>query len=575
MALKYRPLKLLFLFVVFNFLNLNVCCGWLLLPPKLRLNKYHHRIQAITSVTDSTCVVHASTQNSTSSLASCAALVAGTTIGGGFIALPYVTMPVGAAPSVLSLILCWTYLLCSAFSLAQATLGVIKYDTTHNNTQVLTPNDDSDHDKISVFRIARFCFGPYAGVTAGILFAVLMLSTLVAQLSKAGSLGAQIISLSKIIPCTLNKLGLSPESMATVIYALIMSTLTFRHGQTFAEKMNAALTALMMFSFGAMVSIAPSSGWSVAGLKRANFACLLPAIFGRRNQLQQPHSWSIPVFLQLLVYSEVIPLICTRLKDEKQVRKAIVMGSSVPLVMCVVWTLTAIGLIPYNIRADLITATAAAGAIATASTTTTIPIDPVDILMAGSLSSITNSPISAFANFLISKAVSVLAFSAISTTVIGSCLTISQFVEDILSTTYERTTYSQNTNYIENGSSNNQQIQQKKNSYWIELMVKNKTWVGRILSILPAAVVAGFGSRSLYFAATAFAGSFPVTLLWGLFPPLACLRLAKKHDIKLSAKNKFMQITLLCYNQPSLLKTWGLSLTTFGEFPLSQFGASS
>ena len=58
--------------------------------------------------------------------------------------------------------------------------------------------------------------------------------------------------------------------------------------------------------------------------------------------------WAIPIFIQLLIYNEVVPLVASRLNDEDQVRRAILIGSSMPLLMCLIWSIVAIGLVPYD-----------------------------------------------------------------------------------------------------------------------------------------------------------------------------------------------------------------------------------
>ena len=118
-------------------------------------------------------------------VASQAALIAGTTIGGGFLALPAATAPCGFFPSAFGLVGVWTYLLGCSLSFANAIFLMKK-----NRTTVTTHDDksDSDDDIISIFSLVRKCFGNTAGVLTGLLFLLLIKATLVAQLSKVGVL---------------------------------------------------------------------------------------------------------------------------------------------------------------------------------------------------------------------------------------------------------------------------------------------------------------------------------------------------------------------------------------------------
>jgi hypothetical protein len=49
-----------------------------------------------------------------------------------------------------------------------------------------------------------------------------------------------------------------------------------------------------------------------------------------------------------------------------------------------------------------------------------------------------------------------------------------------------------------------------------------------LLTVVPPTVVSAFGSPALYYLATAFAGAFPVTALWGFFPSAARLVLRRR-----------------------------------------------
>jgi hypothetical protein len=150
--------------------------------------------------------------------------------------------------------------------------------------------------------------------------------------------------------------------------------------------------------------------------------------------------------------------------------------------MCIAWTLTALGLVSAPV----------AGSVAKM-------VDPVQVLMNSAVDASTFSW-----NHVVSYSVKSLAFSAIATTVIGSFLVMSQFFEDLLS----------NFRFKDKAA---------------------RSFIAKMLAILPGTLVASFGSPSLYYIATAFAGAFPVTLLWGLFPPLALIKLKKidQNDMKL------------------------------------------
>jgi len=373
------------------------------------------------------------------SVLSCALLIAGTTIGGGFLALPRATAPCGFLPAVLGLSMSWLYLLVGALFVAESCI---------KTREQLMTGGEGDYDSVSIFRVANEAFGgsQVANAFVGICFAILILATMIAQFSKAGAL------------ISLQVTGME-QRIASLCFACFMGVLSFGFGNDLASKMNSALTVAMLSSFVALVSFASQIG-SNARLLRADWSSLL-----------SPSSFS--VFLQLLVYTEVVPLVVNRLDgDRSNTRKAIVYGSILPLLMCVLWTMSILRVVPLAAAQ-----TASFG-------------DPVSVILASSGSS---SHV-----LLMKQSVLVLAASAISTTVIGSLLTTTQFLQDAFATK----------------------------------RFLGKSIFIRALALLPPALVASFGGPSLYYACTAFAGSFPVTFLWGFFPPMVFLRLCCGNDKK-------------------------------------------
>lgn len=237
---------------------------------------------------------------------------------------------------------------------------------------------------------------------------------------------------------------------------------------------------------------------------------------------------------------------------------AISYGSVVPLFMCIIWNLVALGIVsPHALLA---------------SGGTGVLNDPVAVLLslqkqssrAGS-AGITGTGIDL--GRLVSASVLSLAFCAISTTVIGSLLTAKQFVEDVfvssatgpgpghdmppVATSQTSTDTDTDTSIPASATSIGRassihslsaKDMEATGNRGIRMdgsrsggggggssrsrNISNLLHTG--LAICPAAFIAAFGGESLYFVATAFAGAFPVTFLWGLFPPLAALRLRKK-----------------------------------------------
>jgi amino acid permease len=272
------------------------------------------------------------------------------------------------------------------------------------------------------------------------------------------------------------------------------------------ERINTALTSVMLGSFVSLVGLAVGSGrWSLDALKRADYTLLLPTFLSSSSSSASASSigscspWAIPIFIQLLVYNEVVPLVASRLQDEAKVRKAIVLGSLAPLLMCIIWSCVSLGLVPYE--PPILTAS---------SGETMYTYDPLNKLLGA-------SSMAGIIGKLFSVSVNVLAGSAICTTIIGCILASALFIEDTLhsSTTKVRKTRS-------NGGDDKAANRMTENMY--------RKIGTRSLAIVSSAIVALCGTnRDLYYRAIRLAGAGPVTLLYGLLPPLCNLRLCWKN----------------------------------------------
>jgi tyrosine-specific transport protein len=106
-----------------------------------------------------------------------------------------------------------------------------------------------------------------------------------------------------------------------VFTSIIGSILTFA-SETIISNMNNLFVFLVLLSFIGLVTI---------GLPAVNIENLL---FCDTNAILK----TVPVMLVALVYHNIVPVICSKLKyDRKQIIKAITIGSAIPLVMFLVW----------------------------------------------------------------------------------------------------------------------------------------------------------------------------------------------------------------------------------------------
>ena len=370
----------------------------------------------------------------------------------------------------------WLFLLGGALSLSNA-IFIMK---RRNNIDESMSGIEEEQD-ISLFSLIRECFGNTAGFLGGLLFLLLIKVTLIAQLSKIGVLLEGSFSIFN-------------RQVWTSIFSICIGMICLVVKQQKIERINDILTATMLGSFASLVILTGGSGWSVEGLRRADFSSLLPGSSSK--------SWAIPVFIQLLIYNEVIPLVASRLGDETKVRNAIVLGSLVPLLMCLIWSCVALGLVPYDLS----------------SISKGVIYDPLTNLGDAILSKGTGR--------LFLASINILAGSAICTTVIGSILASTQYFDDII------------TNFIgwRRSSKRKAGIVDADTNATIDNSARDNNMYRRVIThaiaILPSALVALYGSSNVYYRATSFAGEFPCTLLYGLIPPLCNMQLRWKRKQK-------------------------------------------
>ena len=165
-------------------------------------------------------------------MSSQAALIAGTTIGGGFLALPAATAPGGFLPSAVGLVLVWFYLLGCSLSFANA-IFMMK----DNSRIEVTQKNNTTDEEISIFSLVRECFGSTAGVVTGLLFLLLIKATLVAQLSKVGVL----LQSNMLLPYS--------RGVWTMIFSCIVTAVCLSGKQRHIERINDVMTTIMLYRF--------------------------------------------------------------------------------------------------------------------------------------------------------------------------------------------------------------------------------------------------------------------------------------------------------------------------------------
>uniref|UniRef100_A0A7S3JXF4 Amino acid transporter transmembrane domain-containing protein n=1 Tax=Aureoumbra lagunensis TaxID=44058 RepID=A0A7S3JXF4_9STRA len=314
-------------------------------------------------------------------------LIAGASVGSGFLALPRISSALGTMPTVLALTASWFYLLACSLALAEGTLR------TQVARQQNNENEMEGDEGASIFSVVSAAFGKNANWKTNLIvgaasscFVLGMLATLAAQIAKARGLANLLI----------------PNFPSTPLIGILAYVMTFGVSSRFAEKLSALLGITMLLSFFALLNSFTSFS---AGVK------ITTATFSWITFAQ-----NLGIFVQLLCFSEVVAVACRRLFGSRQQllspETTDIKTNFSP--KKVIATLTAGGAIPLMMAYALV------------GVATGLPIgtgDPVDNLV------LTGTTFQ-------SATVIGFAASAIATTTVACLLAVSQFVSDILCSRY-------------------------------------------------------------------------------------------------------------------------------------------
>lgn len=397
-------------------------------------------------------------------------------VGGGFLALPIRVAPAGFLPSATALIGVWLFFIGQSLVVVE----MIVNEARHRRTTALSSDQSDGMDTVTqadvgLPSIARRALGGWGEKAVSSLLVILTMTTLVSQISKAGTMVAPAFS-SCTSTSSLGNLG--SYRAACVTAALSLGALVFAGGVTTAARVNVVLTGVFALSGAVLFTVgAPCADWA---------------------RLWNPCNWqaasqSIPTFLQLLVYSEILPSVCVLLKHQMPaLRTAVVCGSLLPLLVEVAWAGLGLGLTPLPSSRSAASAGAAA-----ASTLADSVVDPVELLLK--------------AGGTVQLPLICLAAAAVSTTVVGSYLALGNTFSDLLTTARDSPGTA--------GAYNPKKARRSKRRQELTIAA---------LSTLPPLLVA-CSSPDVFLSAIDFAGSYPVLLLWGVAPPWMALTLRQRH----------------------------------------------
>ncbi|GAB0490179.1 hypothetical protein MMPV_001411 [Pyropia vietnamensis] len=244
------------------------------------------------------------------SLLGASALVTGTTVGAGVLAMPAVTASSGWAPSSAALVGVWALAAIEALLLAETAV----------NTQCALGRPSA----VSILSMARATLGDAGAAATSAAYALKHLSVLTAYMAQGGTILAEAASRA------LGGSGLVTPAVGAPIFAVTLGAALYWASDATVAAVNNALVVGTIACFGGLVATTSSHyvpGTLGAG---AHWGLVIPD--------------ALPVLLVSLVYHNVVPFVVSYLEGDRfKIRVAILGGSALPLLLFVVWNAVILG----------------------------------------------------------------------------------------------------------------------------------------------------------------------------------------------------------------------------------------
>jgi tyrosine-specific transport protein len=225
-------------------------------------------------------------------------LVAGTSIGGGMLALPVLTSVTGFIPSLCIYLLCWLFM---------ASTGLLFLEITQWM-----------HREANIVSMAQHTLGFSGKVAAWILYLFLFYSLNIAYIVESG----------KIVVGFAN--GQMADWMGPIVFLILFAPCIII-STALAGRINLMLMTGLILSYASFV---------ILGIRFVN-----PQLLTSASWLQAPKA--LPIAFTSFAYQGIIPTLANYLQyDVSKGRKAILVGSFIPLVAYTIWQTLIMGIVP-------------------------------------------------------------------------------------------------------------------------------------------------------------------------------------------------------------------------------------
>ena len=235
-----------------------------------------------------------------------AALIAGTTVGAGVLALPEITGPTGFLASSEMLVAMWAYFVATGYCLAEVNLATL-----------CALGGSGSKNGVSLFSVTRSTLGPSGAAVFSLAYVFMHECLTIACCLK----GAEILSSGKYIA----DIGFNE---AIVLFGGFIGLFVALSSEKVLDFTNRLLVLFIVSALIGLVSLC-SRDVDVANLQRSDFS-----VVGN----------TIPGIAVAFVYQSVLPSVVSSLEgDVPKIKKATVLGTAVPLGMFLLWNAVVLG----------------------------------------------------------------------------------------------------------------------------------------------------------------------------------------------------------------------------------------
>lgn len=229
-----------------------------------------------------------------------ALLVAGTSIGGGMLALPVLTSVTGFIPSLGIYLLCWLFM---------ASTGLLFLEITQWM-----------HRDANIVSMAQRTLGRPGKIAAWVLYLFLFYSLNVAYIVESGKTVVELAN------------GQMADWVGPIVFLLLFAPCIVIP-TALAGRINLVLMAGLILSYVCFVFL---------GIRYIN-----PQLLVSADWLQAPKA--LPIAFTSFAYQGIIPTLASYLQyDVRKGRKAILIGSFIPLIAYTVWQILIMGIVPID-----------------------------------------------------------------------------------------------------------------------------------------------------------------------------------------------------------------------------------